>query len=104
MPGKRDYHPEPFRRMVTLGESTTAGGSATSRSLCWASLLADLVGQHQTEPVELFNVGIGGNVISPRSVGYLRSGRPSALERYQRHVVAHRPDLVIVSYGLNDMR
>lgn len=94
----------PFKVMVTLGESTTAGGAATRREHCWASVLAQLINEFQDEPVRLINSGIGANVLSPRSRAYLHSGRPSALERVQEHVIDHHPDLVVISYGFNDMR
>jgi len=56
--------------MVTLGESTTAGGWSTSAERCWASILAALINDFQTKDVELINVGIGANVISTRSPCY----------------------------------
>ena len=101
---KRDYWNKPFRVAVALGESTTAGGTATGRELTWVSLLAKLINESQLEPVKMINSGIGANVISRRSPEYENSGKPSAMERYQNHVVAHDPDLVLVSYGLNDAR
>jgi lysophospholipase L1-like esterase len=101
---KRDYCSRPFRIGVALGESTTAGGSATSRELTWVARLADLISESQIQPIQMINSGIGANVISPRSPSYEDSGRPSAMERYQKHVLDHHPDLVLVSYGLNDAR
>ena len=62
----RDWHSEPFRVLVTLGESTTAGGWSSSRERCWANVLADLISDFQDEPVKLVNSGIGANVISTR--------------------------------------
>lgn len=101
---KRDYRSSPFRVAVALGESTTAGGTATTPELSWVSLLADLINEHQVEPVRMINNGIGANLISPRSPAYQASRHPSALERYQEHVIAYDPDLVLVSYGFNDAR
>ena len=95
---KKDYHPEPFKRVVVLGESHVAAKKWVDR---FASLLARFQGP--PEP-KVINAGIGGNAISPRSPGYRGSARPSAMERYQADVIAHEPDLVILSYGLNDMR
>ena len=103
-PAKRDYWSKPFRVAVALGESTTAGGTATGRELTWVSLLANLINEAQLEPVRMINSGIGANVISRRSPEYESSGKPSAMERYRKHVLEHRPDLVFVSYGLNDAR
>ena len=101
---ERDWHSEPFRVLVTLGESTTAGGWSSSRERCWANVLADLISDFQDEPVRLVNSGIGANVISTRAPLYEYSGKPAANERIGRHVIAHDPDLLVISYGLNDAR
>jgi lysophospholipase L1-like esterase len=101
---KKDWWPQEFRKLVVLGESITAGGWSTSPQRCWASLLAAMINDYQSTPVELVNSGIGANVISPRSPCYLHSGKPAASERLDKHVLAHRPDLLIISYGLNDAR
>ncbi len=101
---KSDWWSQPFRKMVALGESTTAGGWSSSRERCWVSLLAALISDFQDEPVEFVNSGLGANVISRRSPQYEHSGKPAAAERLEKHVYAHAPDLVLVSYGLNDAR
>ncbi len=103
-PPKRDFRSKPFRVAVALGESTTAGGTATSRELTWVSLLANLIDESQLVPVKMINSGIGANCISPRSPQYPQATKPSAMERYQQHVIDHHPDLALVSYGLNDAR
>ncbi len=101
----KDYHKEPFKRLVILGESTVQGGGwldgPTSR---YADVLVKLINACQERPIEYFNKGIGANAISPRSPGYGHSVKPSALERYKTDVIALRPDLFILAYGLNDMR
>ncbi len=101
---KHDWHSEEFKVLVTLGESTTAGGWSSSRERCWASRLAALISDVQSHPVKLVNSGIGANVISTRSPCYEYSGKPAATERLDKHVIAHNPDLLVVSYGLNDGR
>jgi lysophospholipase L1-like esterase len=101
---KRDWHREEFRVMVTLGESITAGGWSSSRERCWASRLATLISDVQFQPVKLVNSGIGANVISTLSPCYEFSGKPAANERLDKHVIAHGPDLLVISYGLNDAR
>jgi len=101
---KRDWWSDEFRMMVAIGESTTAGGWSTSRDRCWVSLLADLISNYQSRPVEFVNMGIGANVISRRSPCYASGSKPAGDERVDEHVIAHHPDLVIVSYGLNDAR
>jgi len=40
---KKDWCSREFNTLVTLGESTTAGGWSTTRERCWASLLAALI-------------------------------------------------------------
>jgi lysophospholipase L1-like esterase len=102
--GKRDWWPDEFRKVVTLGESTTAGGWSTARERAWAPRLAALIDDFQSAKVELVNAGIGANVISPRSPAYDLSGKPAGLERLDKHVIVHQPDLLVVSYGLNDCR
>lgn len=99
-----DLHPEPFRTMVVLGESTVAGACATQERFRWVNVVADLITRFQGVPVTLHNKGIGANAISPRSPGYANSAKPSALERHRDDVIALKPDLFILAYGLNDMR
>ncbi|MEC9380239.1 MAG: SGNH/GDSL hydrolase family protein, partial [Candidatus Latescibacterota bacterium] len=101
---KQDWHNKEFECLVTLGESTTAGGWSSSRERCWASRLSVLISDVQSQPVRLINSGIGANVISTRSPSYEHSGKPAGQERLEKHVFEHRPDLLIVSYGLNDAR
>ena len=103
-PQKRDYRSQPFRVAVAVGDAITAGGDATSPELCWVSRLADAINESQLEPVKMYNNGMGANVISQRSPAYNPSRGPSAIERYHKHVIAYRPDLVLISYGLNDAR
>ena len=101
---RKDHHPIEFHTLVTLVESTTAGVWASHPDRCWASRLATLISDVQSHPVTLHNVGIGANVVSTASPGYPHSGKPAANERLDKHVFAHRPDLLIISYGLNDAR
>ncbi len=102
--GANDLHADPFRVLVTLGESTTAGGWSSSPERCWPVLLAGLINDFQDEPVSLVNSGIGANVISDKVPAYSYSGKPAANERVRKHVIDHAPDLVAISYGLNDAR
>ena len=101
---KQDWHEGEFRRLVALGESTTAGGWSTNASRCWVSVLGRLINDFQSRRMDVINNGIGSNVISTKSVCYPASGKPAATERLQKHVIDHRPDLLIISYGLNDAR
>jgi len=101
---KRDFRGAPFRTMVTLGESHVAGACASEEGRRWVNVVAELTSRFQGVPVKLYNKGISANSISPRSPGYAASAKPSALERYREDVIALKPDLFILSYGLNDMR
>lgn len=107
----RDWWNREFRTLVTIGESITAGGSASCRERSWPNLLAAMIDDFQREPVRLVNAGIGANVLSPRSAGYPASAKPAASERLEQHVFHHpadgtplAPDLLVISYGLNDAR
>jgi lysophospholipase L1-like esterase len=55
-------------------------------------------------PIEVINAGIGANVISTNSPAYTYSGKPAGSERLGKHVIDRQPDLLIISYGLNDAR
>lgn len=99
-----DLRAAPFEMLLTLGESTTHGMCASSENRRWTNVLADLISEFQGQPVRLLNKGISANCISARSPGYQASAKPSALERLQADVLAHQPDLLVCSYGLNDMR
>lgn len=108
---KRDWWDREFRILLTLGESTTAGGWTSCRERSWPHLLASMISTYQRVPVQLLNMGIGANVISSRSPAYPHSGKPAATERLDTHVLGHRangalllPDLLVISYGLNDAR
>lgn len=99
-----DLQSDPFRTLVALGESHVSGMSATAERFRWVNVVAALLSEFQGIPARLYNKGISANAISPRSPGYATSAKPSALERYQKDVIALRPDLFLLSYGLNDMR
>lgn len=103
---KRDWWDKEFKVLMTLGESTTAGGWSSCRERCWSSQLARLICEFQRVPVQLVNQGIGANVISTESPCYESSGKPAADERLDKHVLTHtlQPDLLVISYGLNDAR
>ncbi|HXX24784.1 MAG TPA: SGNH/GDSL hydrolase family protein [Terriglobia bacterium] len=101
----KDYRREPFHRFVILGESTVEGGPwLREKEDRYADVLVRLINAVQERPIEYINKGIGNNSISPRSPGYGQSAKPSAIERYRKDVIEHRPDLFILAYGLNDMR
>ncbi|KKO00632.1 hypothetical protein LCGC14_0124060 [marine sediment metagenome] len=95
----------PFKSLVVLGESTVEGGGWLSGpDERYANLLWHLLEHAQEQALAYHNAGVGASVISPRSPGYEASVKPSASERLDEEVIAHNPDLVVVAYGLNDMR
>lgn len=95
----------PFASLVVLGESTVQGGGwLRSDDERWADILARLIETAQEQPLRYHNAGVGASVIAPSSPGYEASAKPSAAERLDDEVIAHRPDLLVIAYGLNDMR
>jgi len=95
----------PFQRLVVLGESTVEGGGWLQNDReRFADILAQLLEYCQEAPLDYHNAGLGASVISPRTEAYDGSRKPSAMERLEKQVIAHRPDLLVIAYGLNDMR
>ena len=95
----------PFESMVVLGESTVEGGGWLAKTEeRWADVLRALLETAQESAVRYHNAGLGASVIAPSSPGYDASAKPSAADRLDDEVIAHEPDLVVIAYGLNDMR
>ena len=94
----------PFETLVVFGDGAARGMCATKPERRWANLVAERIGAQQGSEMTLHNKGLSSNVISPRSPGYDSSWRPSARDRYERDVIALRPGVVIISFGLCDMR
>lgn len=108
---RKDWWDKEFQWLFTLGESTTAGGWTSCRERSWPAQLARMINEFQRFPTQLVNMGIGANVISQKSAGYDASSKPCLSERLEKHVLSHTanglpvvPDLLIISYGLNDAR
>jgi lysophospholipase L1-like esterase len=99
-----DVRSEPVRRIVALGESTTWGYSVSKKEKCWVSQVARMLEEFQGSAIELINQGIGSNVLTPECPAYEFSAKPSALERADGDLIALAPDMVFLSYGLNDSR
>jgi lysophospholipase L1-like esterase len=96
--------PGPFRRMVVLGDSISYGMCAYRPENQWNQVVAGLLRRFQDGELEVLNRGLPAEVISPRAPGYEESAKPSLIERYRRHGIELRPDLVLIAEGLNDMR
>jgi len=104
---KTDFRSAPVRRLVALGESNGFGMCAGDPRNEWVQALANLIRDFQDEPLSVENNSIPGCVISPRSPGHpgLPEGSlPSALERFERELIAPGPDLAVIAFGLNDSR
>lgn len=99
---KRDWYNKEWRQYVAIGDSITAGGWSSCRERCWASQLALQINEYQRMPVNLVNVGIGANLVSPRSPLYQYASKPAASERLQEHVIDHKPDLLTMAHGACD--
>ena len=103
---KQDAWSTPFQKMVTFGESHTVGIAATQQAFGWPCVLKFLIDQFQWTPVTLINRGLGADVISKHAPIYAtyKNKRPIGIERYRKHVIEEIPDLILISYGYNDMR
>jgi acyl-CoA thioesterase-1 len=84
-------HPTDF----LLGQNQTLvclGDSITQNSVGYCPMIAALIAASYPERnIRVINAGIGGNKI------------PNLLERLERDVLAHKPDWVTVSIGINDV-
>jgi len=95
----------PFERLVVLGESTVEGGGWIQwPGERFSDILWKQLETAQEKPIAYHNAGVGASVISPASPGYEASTKPSAAERLDDEVIAKKPDLLVIAYGLNDMR
>ncbi|MEK7399036.1 MAG: SGNH/GDSL hydrolase family protein [Candidatus Poribacteria bacterium] len=101
---QKDMRSEPIKRVIALGESSTWGYSVSSKEKCWVNLVTSMIEEFQGSKIELINQGIGSNVLTSECPAYNGSAKPSALERLDGDVIALEPDLLFVSYGLNDSR
>ena len=99
---------EPVSRIVVMGESNAYGMNASSSRNEWVQVLGDCIREFQDAPVRVFNNAIPSNVISPNAPGYAKEHNPgtapSAIERFEEHMIAYRPDMAVYAYGLNDSR
>lgn len=84
-------------KVVFFGSSTTAGVGATRGDRRWTTLLSHYLGWQE------INSGLSGSTLAkpPRSAT-APCVTPSGVERWEYDVVRHKPDLVVVLYGVND--
>jgi lysophospholipase L1-like esterase len=104
---KKDYRSKPIGRLVAMGESNAFGMCSSDPRNEWVQTVANLIRDFQDEPIHVLNNSIPANVISTRSPGHAflpDIGKPSAIERYEEDLIAQKPDLALIAYGLNDSR
>lgn len=76
--------------IVAIGSSSTAGSGASSAQATYPSrLAADLKQRFPTHTINVINRGVGGEEI------------PDMLKRFDKAVVANKPDLVLWQLGTN---
>lgn len=91
-------------KLVAFGDSVVVGSKASTPDRAWVAVLGETLRPFLCRPLVIVNRGVGDNTISPRTTSYEHAARPSALERVMRDVVDERPDVVLISFGLNDLR
>ncbi len=81
--------------IVAFGDSVThgavAGGEMNFETVYWNRLRRKIEEVHKYMPVNVINAGIGGITAA------------GSVNRIDSQVLCHRPDLVIVCFGLNDV-
>ena len=81
--------------IVAFGDSVTHGflgpGEMDFDTVYWSLLREKLYKVRKYVPINIINAGIGG-ITAAASVG-----------RMEKQVLCHRPDLIIVCFGLNDV-
>src|ERR1700680_3598511 len=103
----RDLRSKPVRTVVVMGESNAYGMCAIDPQNEWVQVVASKIRRHQDGHLQVLNNSIPSNVISPASPAYQSfrgnyATAPSALERDSVDMIAHKPDLAMFAYGLND--
>lgn len=93
--GRADLVKEGPITIVAFGDSVTHGavadGEIDYESVYWARLRRKINAVSSYVPVNVINAGIGGLTAI------------DSVERMERQVLSHHPDLVIVCFGLNDV-
>lgn len=78
-------------KFVAFGDSVTQGGESTASNLVyWDRWIQQLRIKYPLATIEAVNSGTGGD------------SSKNGLERLDANVIAHRPDLVLIAFGLND--
>lgn len=88
--GQKIFSGEPIR-IVALGSSSTEGTPDMPREQIFASVLGRELSKQVLTPVEILNKGKGGETIT------------KMVDRLQRDVLNHKPDLLVWQLGVNDV-
>ena len=91
-------------KVIGFGDSITLGAKASKQEYQWLEVFGAQLKLFSSKAVEVINQGVGDNTISPRTTNYEESVKPSALERVTKDVINDNPDMVLICFGLNDMR
>ena len=91
-------------KVIGFGDSITLGAKASKQEYQWLDVFGAQLKLFSAKEVEVINQGVGDNTISPRTTNYEESVKPSALERVTKDVINDNPDMVLICFGLNDMR
>ncbi|QWP76424.1 SGNH/GDSL hydrolase family protein [Lysobacter sp. K5869] len=85
----------PTRTVVAFGDSITDGAASTpNRNQRWPDFLAQRLAERD---IAVLNAGISGAQVLNDGMGV------SALARFERDVLAQRPDTVVLLMGINDI-
>ena len=100
----KSFRIDPFENMVAIGDSITVGMCASPIEFCWVNRLASEISLCQGQDILFRNAGVSSNLLSRRSPAYEHSSKPCGIERFEKDVIKQNPDLVVIAYGLNDIR
>lgn len=104
MNGQKDMRAEKINTMAALGESSTWGYTVSDKKNCWVNRLGAMIQKFQGKPVNIINQGIGSNVLTKLCPSYKYSNGAAAIDRINGDIIKYDPELIILSYGLNDSR
>lgn len=91
----------PFSVYVAVGDSISNGETAVNKATDgWVPLLAELIRQAQGAPLQLLNKAISGTRMCTITDNEMF---PAAKDTVQEYIVTNTPDLITISYGINDL-
>ena len=77
-------------RLVIFGDSISTGAEATNGETAYFGLFAKALHERFGSEIALINGSVGGDTSS------------DGLKRFERDALAHRPDLCLLAFGMND--